>query len=37
VGVRIVHVIYARSLRGYVGILCILVGSGLMLRALEFL
>lgn len=37
VGVRIVHAIDARSLRSYVGILCILVGAGLMIRALGFL
>ena len=37
VGVRIVHAIDARSLRSYVGMLCILVGAGLMIRALGFL
>lgn len=37
VGVRIVHAINAQSLRSYVGILCVIVGAGLMMRALGFL
>ncbi|MDP1546182.1 MAG: sulfite exporter TauE/SafE family protein [Anaerolineales bacterium] len=37
VGARIVHAVNAQSLRGYVGVLCILVGAGLMMRALGFL
>lgn len=36
VGVRIVHAVNAQSLRGYVGMLCILVGAGLMMRTLGF-
>lgn len=36
VGARVVHAVNAQSLRGYVGILCILVGAGLMMRALGF-
>jgi uncharacterized membrane protein YfcA len=35
-GVRIVHAMNAQALRGYVGVLCILVGAGLMMRALGF-
>jgi uncharacterized membrane protein YfcA len=35
VGVRVVHAVNAQSLRGFVGVLCILVGAGLMVRALE--
>lgn len=33
-GVRIVHAVNAQSLRRFVGLLCILVGAGLMARAL---
>lgn len=36
-GARIVHAVNAQSLRGGVGLLCILVGAGLMLRTLGFL
>lgn len=36
-GVRIVHAINAQSLRSAVGLLCVLVGAGLMMRALGFL
>lgn len=35
-GVRIVHAMNAQVLRGSVGVLCILVGTGLMMRALGF-
>jgi hypothetical protein len=35
-GVRIVHAMNAQVLRGSVGVLCILVGAGLMVRALGF-
>jgi uncharacterized membrane protein YfcA len=35
VGVRIVHAVSAQSLRRFVGVLCILVGTGLTARALE--
>lgn len=34
VGVRIVHAVNAQSLRRYVGVVCILAGTGLMMRAL---
>mgnify|MGYP002712919292 CR=1 FL=1 len=35
-GVRIVHAMNAQILRSCVGVLCILVGAGLMIRTLEF-
>lgn len=34
IGARVVHAVNAQSLRGFVSVLCILVGAGLMMRAL---